>query len=203
MRGGPCAHAGTGLRTGSCRRRLSGIGKTVAQLETIHAFNDAVEGGQPSALIEGADGQLYGLASSGGSYGQGTFFVMSRDGSVTVLHHFSAALDGVQYPSNLVQGADGNFYGTSFRVVFQMTPVGAVRILYSFPNASFQFLSHLAQPWGISTDIPVPGDYDGDGKTDIAMYRPSKGYLYILQSSTHFTTYVARPWGLSADIPIP
>jgi hypothetical protein len=59
------------------------------------------------------------------------------------------------------------------------------------------------QAWGLSTDIPVPGDYDGDGKTGLAAFRPSTGVWYILQSSTNYTTYMALSWGLTGDVPVP
>ncbi|MDQ3043302.1 MAG: VCBS repeat-containing protein [Acidobacteriota bacterium] len=54
--------------------------------------------------------------------------------------------------------------------------------------------------FGISTDKPVVGDYDSDGKANIAVYRPSSGIWYLLRSSQGFTAF---QWGKATDIPAP
>jgi hypothetical protein len=54
--------------------------------------------------------------------------------------------------------------------------------------------------WGGGGDIPVPGDYDGDGKTDFAIFRPSTGIWYV--AFAQGGGLPALQWGNSADIPV-
>ena len=59
------------------------------------------------------------------------------------------------------------------------------------------------QQWGASAlgDIPVPADYDGDGRADIAVWRSEDGVWYIRRSSDG--QIVSRQWGGIGDAPVP
>jgi hypothetical protein len=52
--------------------------------------------------------------------------------------------------------------------------------------------------WGLGTDKPVTGDYDGDGRADLTVYRD--GIWYTLLSSTG--SYKIDHWGLAEDKPV-
>jgi hypothetical protein len=41
----------------------------------------------------------------------------------------------------------------------------------------------ISLQWGLSGDVPVAGDYDGDGKTDFSIFRPSSNTWWIMRSS--------------------
>src|SRR5262249_33609200 len=62
-------------------------------------------------------------------------------------------------------------------------------------------LGLLAFQFGTPTDKAVPSDYTGDGKADIAFFRPSTGFWYVLRSEDF--NYFAFPWGQPGDIPVP
>jgi len=55
--------------------------------------------------------------------------------------------------------------------------------------------------WGIAGDVPVGGDYDGDGFTDYSVFRPSDGTWYISQSSNN--QFRAVRFGLAGDKLVP
>ena len=110
-------------------------------LTTLHSF-DVSDGSNPYAgLLHANDGNFYGSTASGGPWGGGTLFKITSGGSLTTLHTFcaqSGCANG-ESPWALIQGADGDFYGTTTKggthgegIVFKMTPTGTVTILHNF-----------------------------------------------------------------------
>ena len=119
----------------------------------LHTF-DYTDGGNPyAALVQSGDGKLYGTTYSGGAYGGGTVFRITPSGALTTLYEFCAqdsCMDGYLLSAGLLQGTDGNFYGTTLGgganrscegqlgcgTVFKITPSGSLTTLYSFCSRS-------------------------------------------------------------------
>src|SRR5204863_4632847 len=105
--------------------------------------NGATAGAQPiGALIQGSDGHFYGTTSRGGSGDFGTVFRMTPAGVLTPLLEFSGngpSNKGAYPLGDLVQGSDGNFYGTTrqggtsgFGTIFKVTSAGVLTTLVEF-----------------------------------------------------------------------
>jgi uncharacterized repeat protein (TIGR03803 family) len=84
-----------------------------SNFKVIYEFN-GVSGATPNGgLLKGSDNNLYGTASGGGSSGTGTVFkIDGSNNAFTKLYEFQTF--GGAYPNGfLVEGADGNLYGTT------------------------------------------------------------------------------------------
>jgi large repetitive protein len=116
-------------------------------LTTLHTFSGSDGAYLMTALVLGSDGNFYGTTAAGGANGGGTIFKITPTGTLTTLYAFYLAGGRYfTYPSPLVQGTDGNFYGTTQccgvsinygdGIAFKMTPSGTLTVLYAFCSLS-------------------------------------------------------------------
>jgi len=122
------------------------------KFETLYAFAGGSDGAYPSArVLRDRDGNLFGTTAEGGDCarngGCGTAFELSADGTESVLHSFSSR-KGIGL-SGLIRDRKGNLYGTAAAggtgdgcgsrgcgVVFEVTPRGKEKILYTFQGGN-------------------------------------------------------------------
>ncbi|MBV8278413.1 MAG: hypothetical protein JO170_24565 [Verrucomicrobia bacterium] len=101
---------------------------------TLHEFVSEVDGALPGgALVQGPNGNLYGVTQAGGTGKSGIVFEISTDGSsYIVLHNFadgSVPNDGKDPVCTLILASDNNFYRTTptggthdLGTIFRITP---------------------------------------------------------------------------------
>ena len=110
----------------------------------LHQLNGTPDGQYPfGELIKGADGDFYGLTSSGGANSYGTIFKITPAGDFTVLKSFAVTADGGNPRGHLTLAKDGNFYGITYSggaggagTIFQYTPSGSYNVIHSFNKAT-------------------------------------------------------------------
>jgi uncharacterized repeat protein (TIGR03803 family) len=134
-------------------------------LRTLYSFctqSGCPDGESPyAALTLAADGNLYGTTRVGGMNGDGTVFRVTPSGVVTTIYSFcsqSNCTDGSRPYAGLVQGDDGNLYGTTSLggdetcgvglgcgTVFKITRSGTLAVLHRFEG------SDGSEPTGVIT----------------------------------------------------
>jgi uncharacterized repeat protein (TIGR03803 family) len=108
----------------------------------FHSFTTA-DGASPQNIIQAADGNFYGIAG-GGPHGAGVIYKVDSAGTGSTFFTFTGEpAANVTDGASLIQGADGNFYGSTAQgganncgSIFQVTTAAAYKTLYSFTCAS-------------------------------------------------------------------
>jgi uncharacterized repeat protein (TIGR03803 family) len=108
-------------------------------LTVIRHLAANTDGGYPKgSLVQGTDGALYGMTSSGGTGAGGTVFKITTAGVYTVLRHLAYATDGSNPEGDLVFGKDGNLYGMTYNAsrFFRVTTAGVFTVLTTFNSTT-------------------------------------------------------------------
>jgi uncharacterized repeat protein (TIGR03803 family) len=114
---------------------------TNGTLTTLVTFTFTTNGAYPIAgLIQGQDGSLYGTTAIGGTNSGGTAFQVTTNGTLATMVSFDISGSGGNSPyAGLVQGSDGNLYGTTYQggtngngTIFKLTTNGIFTPLHSF-----------------------------------------------------------------------
>ena len=135
---------GTAYDGGSCSYGTLFKVTTSGTFTSLAAFALNAEGANPyGGIVQGRDGNFYGTTVSGGTNAvYGTVFMFTTNGTLTTLISF-ANTNGANPHAGLVQGSDGNFYGTTvngggsgYGTVFRVTTSGVLTSLYSFTNGN-------------------------------------------------------------------
>ena len=177
----------------------------------IHNFQ-GLDGNAPEAgLVLATDGNFYGTTFAGGSYavcvdGCGTVFKITPTGTLTTLHTFATSSGGMWPFAPLVQGTDGNLYGTTYAggdypknyacqygcgTVFKTSTSGTFTTLHKFDYSDGAVIyTGVAQ----GADGALYGTAWGGGYTYYEHCGGGCGTLYKVTSAGKFTLLDVLDW---------
>jgi uncharacterized repeat protein (TIGR03803 family) len=171
-------------------------------LTTLYSFcsqpncADGEPGGNPTALIQGSDGNLYGTTANGGnnnngnsscflSYGCGTIFQITPGGTLTTLYDLcsqSGCLDGATPQGGLVQDTNGTFYGPT-----SLGGGGGAGTVFSLSVGLSPFVEIQTASGNVGAAVTILGT-DLTGATSLAFNGMAAAFTVV--SSSEITTMV-------------
>lgn len=175
-------------------------------------------GAYPRGLILGLDGNFYGLTYEGGAnsnisicqFGCGTVFKITPGGTLSLVYDFCAqqsCTDGAE-PTSLLQGPDGNFYGTTSLAganttsceltgyycgtIFKLTPQGVLTTLYSFCSQKNCEDGSIGVSLLAASNGNFYGTTDGGGPS-------AYGVIFELTPTGNYSVLQSFPFGYGPD----
>jgi uncharacterized repeat protein (TIGR03803 family) len=200
---------GGGANSGGTVFKITPRG-TLTTLYSFCAQANCADGSGPRSLILATDGNFYGTARFGGAdtscFVCGTIFKITPGGQFTALHSFDGT-DGYG-PSSLIQGSDGNFYGTTYSIpsaevcestgcgtIFKMTPAGTLTTIHIFSSTDG------ANPYGPLVES-TKGNFSGTtvyGGMVLDVCSIGCGTIFKITSSGKLTTLQYLNWSDGAE----
>jgi uncharacterized repeat protein (TIGR03803 family) len=141
---------------------------TLNVVTDLTVANSGASSPSSGGLVQGHDGNFYGITCTGGSHNAGAVFKLTPAGVVSTLISFDGA-NGSGPSATLVQGSDNNFYGTTSGggafgngVVFQLIVLQASAPAFSLAAGTYPSAQTVTLTSGMSG---VSFAYTTDGTT--------------------------------------
>jgi uncharacterized repeat protein (TIGR03803 family) len=177
--------------TGGANDRGTVYQITPTGTNVLYSFSEGNVSYPYGPLLLGSNGNLYGTTEAGTALlppppNFGAVYEITTAGELTVLHIFAGGpSDGATPTRGVIQGSDGNFYGTTIQggirnvgTIFKMTPAGKVTLLHSFATEVYGYPRGLAQASN--------GNFYGDAN-DCTSECKDKGSLFEITPKGKFS----------------
>ena len=175
--------------------------KATVTFSVLTKLGESPNGFAPNTAIQGSDGNIYGTTASGGTAADGTVYELTTGGTLTTLHSFTGASDGSAPAGPLVEGTDGNFYGTTSTgganqagTFFRITPGpgGTLTTLHTF-NGTTEGAAPSLLVLGTDGNFYGTSPFAGSSGTGAILQITTAGTVSILH------TFVAGTEGKSPN----
>jgi len=190
-----------GMTRGGGRHGLGTLYRMSRQghVEVLHTFGQGTaEGKTPNGSLIQVGDSLYGATQGGGEFGDGTVFRIGLDGTFTILHSFSEAVDGKWPQGPLLLASDGKLYGETEwggphggGTVFRMDLQGHLSTLWDMDPDDPRDLSSpsgglIQASYGFLVGTAIHGGHAFNGGVFVVQIDSARGILHEFDGNDGF-----------------